>query len=114
MNISTETTTAWTRGRRLLLAGMTGAVLLGGGAGLAYASQQDAPAGPTSGYGTVVDEQGAPVREWPGNIGDESSATSTQNSTEDCPGGDGGFEDGDGSAAPGQPTTPTIPGGDQL
>jgi hypothetical protein len=113
MNISTETTTVWTRGRRLLLAGVTGAVLLGGGPRLAYASQQDLPAGPTSGYATVVDEQGAPVQQWPDRIDDESSTTSTQNSAEDCPGGDDVSEDG-GSATPSQPTTPTIPGGDQL
>ena len=129
MNISTEGTgTRWTRGargvsprettqrrgRRLLLAGVTGAVLLGGGAGLAYASQQDGPAAPNSGYGIVVDEQGAPVQDWPGQTSDESGENSTQNSTKDCPGWDGGSEDGGGSATPSQPTTPTIPGGDQL
>ena len=83
---------------------------MGGGAGLAYAGQQDAPAGPISGYGIVVDEQGAPVQERPGQTSDDSG----ENSTEDCPGEDGGSEDGGGSATPSQPTTPTIPGGDQL
>ena len=118
MNISTENTTNWParpreaslrestqpRVRRLLLAGITGAVLLVGGAGLAYAGQQDAPAAPTSGYGTVVDEQGAPLPAWPDRV----------STTEDCP-GRGGADDGTeggGSASPRQSTSPTVPDGE--
>ena len=125
MSNSTERTSVWTRGRRLAVAGIAGAVLLGGGASLAYAGQQDTT-GPTSGYGTVVDEQGAPVQTWPrqtadrsGSQGTASGSTGTEDrstiGTEDCPGWDG--ERGDrtgGGSTPSETPTPNTLDGDQL
>ena len=121
MTNPTENATSWARavsprktiqhrGRLLLLAGVTGVVLLGGGAGLAYAGQTEAPPGST-GYGTVVDERGAALPNWP----NQTAADPSTSTAEDCPtsgdGSDGG-DDGAGSASPSQPTNPTIPDGE--
>jgi hypothetical protein len=126
---STEHTSRWARGRRLAIAGIAGVVLLGGGAGLAYAADQDTT-GPTFGYGTVVDESDAPVQNWPSQTEDRKRSDGTWSGSartdgpspsgiEDCPGWDGGSSgssggESDPDATPSDPAEPATPDGDQL
>jgi hypothetical protein len=87
-------------GRRMALAGVLAAAVIGGGAGVAYATGGSGPIVET-GYATEVER----VR------GAEAQAAAEAD--RDCPGRDGPDRDDGagprGSASPGAPTTPQSP-----